>query len=395
MPPRSTAVISAMGCISPMGSNAAATRQSLRDGRDGVREVDLFSTARFRCHRAGHVPEDFEGRAATICLKSRGWPRAAKLVLIAISEALDRRPDFQPDVVIAGTTSGGMDFGEQFFRGFESGLSAITARQLTRGYVPHQPVIDVLEHFGIAAPIRVISNACASGTNAIGVAANLVRRGQAERVLALGFDALAELVFAGFDALQASTSETCRPFDSGRSGLVLGEGAAAFCIERGDEVPDNLILAGVAGYGCANDNFHLTKPDPSGIGPRLSMERALTDAGWDAGSLDYLNAHGTGTPFNDASEAEAIRAVCPEVPFSSTKAMTGHALGAAGAIEAAFCLHAMGGEFLPPNIHLQSPMSGLNIVANESRPASVRRVISNSFGFGGSNASILFEKWHR
>jgi 3-oxoacyl-[acyl-carrier-protein] synthase II len=125
------------------------------------------------------------------------------------------------------------------------------------------------------------------------------------------------------------------------------------------------------------------------------MERALTDAGWDAGSLDYLNAHGTGTPFNDASEAEAIRAVCPEVPFSSTKAMTGHALGAAGAIEAAFCLHAMGGEFLPPNIHLQSPMSGLNIVANESRPASVRRVISNSFGFGGSNASILFEKWHR
>jgi len=393
MAPSSVAVITAMGCISPVGADAASTCTGLRAGRDGVRGIDLFPTGRFRSRCAGQVPADLEQRTAAISEKAVGWPRAGKLVLIAIAEAFHARPEFCPDVVIAGTTSGGMDFGEEFFRGLAGGMSQRRARELTRHYVPQQPVIDVLEHFGITAPVRVISNACASGTNALGIAANLVRRGQARRVLAIGFDALAELVFAGFDALQASTSETCRPFDCDRTGLVLGEGAAAFFLEARDDVPGDSVLATVAGYGCANDNFHLTKPDPSGLGPRLSMERALADAGWNADSLDYLNAHGTGTPFNDACEAEAIRAVCPEVPMSSTKAMTGHALGAAGAIEAAFCIHAIRGGFLPPNIHLQTPMPRLRIVENVAQTASVRRVISNSFGFGGSNASILFEKW--
>lgn len=380
-----------MGCVSPMGCDAAATREALREGCAGVREVTLFSTAKFRSHVAGHVPEDFEERAVAIAAKSRAWPRAAKLVLIALAESLSARPGFAPDVVVAGTTSGGMDFGEQFYRGVLGGMGGRTARNLARRYVPHQPARDALDVFGIATPLRVISNACASGTNALGVAARLVACGHSRSAMAIGFDALTELVFAGFDALQASTPEVCRPFDANRSGLVLGEGAAVFLIERASEAP--AALATVAGYGCANDNFHLTKPDPSGVGPLRSMQRGLAQAGWEVASLDYLNAHGTGTPLNDESEAEAIRAVCPHVPLSSTKAMTGHALGAAGAMEAAFCIHAMHGDFLPPNLQLENPMPGLNIVANKSRPARVRRVLSNSFGFGGSNASILLEKW--
>lgn len=378
-------VITGFGCVSPLGADASTTVRSLREGRDGIRPVDLFDTEKFRAKTAGLADPSFESRACAICAASARWPRSARLLLVAVADALAMRPDFVPDVVIAATTSGGMDFGEQFYRGAHRGRSA---RSLTRRYVPHQPALDVLAHFGIHAPVRVISNACASGTNALGTAASLVRRGQAQRVMALGYDALSEMVFAGFDALQASTPEKCRPFDIGRTGLALGEGAAAFLIEA--DAP--AALARVAGYGCANDNFHLTKPDPSGTGPRLSMERALADAEWDPATLDYANAHGTGTPFNDASEAAAIRAVCPNVPVSSTKAMTGHALGAAGAIEAAFCIHALHGGFLPPNLNLQNPEPGLTIVANASRPASVRRVVSNSFGFGGSNASVLLEQ---
>jgi 3-oxoacyl-(acyl-carrier-protein) synthase len=203
--------------------------------------------------------------------------------------------------------------------------------------------------------------------------------------LAIGFDALSEFVFAGFDSLRALTEEKCRPFDSARSGLALGEGAACFLVEDFSEAS----LAIIPGWGLANDNHHLTQPNPDGSGPRLSMRRALADAGWE--TVDYINAHGTGTPFNDASEAAAIREVCPQVPVSSTKGMTGHALGAAGAIEAAFCVLAMEGGFLPPNTNLRESDSGLDIVANVARPACVRRAMSNSFGFGGSNASVLLE----
>jgi len=382
------AAITGMGCMSPLGCDAASTRAGLRAGTDGIRPVGLFDTSKFQSHTAGQVPEDFVDRAAAVLPASRRWPRATQILLIAVAEALSMRPGFVPDVVIAATTSGGMDFGERFYRGLGGAMTERQARELVRGYFPHQPVLDALAPFGIAAPLRVISNACASGTNAVGVAANLVRRGQAARVMAIGFDALAEMVFAGFDALRASTAEKCRPFDLERSGLVLGEGAAVFLLEAG--APD--ALATIAGYGCANDNFHLTKPEPGGAGPRLSMQRALADAGWEASSLDYANAHGTATPFNDASEAAALREVCPNVPVSSTKGMTGHALGAAGAIEAAFCVHALQGGFLPPNINLRTGEPGIDLVANVARDLNPRRAISNSFGFGGSNASIVLEK---
>ena len=379
-------VVTGFGCVSPLGCGLPATRKALRAGHDGISGVRGFSVTTFHAKTAGQVA-DLEDPG----IRGWGrWSRAAKLVLPAVREAMDSRPGFLPDIVVAGTTSGGMDLGENFFRGLSVGMSARDARRWVRGYVPQQPVRDVMAALGIDAPVRLVSNACASGTNALCLAAGLVRSGQAARVMAIGFDALSEMVFAGFDALQASTRDKCRPFDSARSGLALGEGAACFLLESDSSAQDADILASVPGWGFANDNHHLTQPSPDGSGPRRSMQRALADAGW--ATADYINAHGTGTPFNDSSEAAAIRSVCPDVPVSSTKGMTGHALGAAGAIEAAFCLIAMQDGFIPPNINLRETDSGLDVVANTARPAALRRTMSNSFGFGGSNATVLLER---
>ena len=385
-------VITGMGCVSPLGCGLPDTCRSLREGFDGISEVGLFPTGAYHSHSAGQVPPHFVEIAASLHSASREWSRAACLVLISLHEALASRPGFKPDVVVAGTTSGGMDFGEAFFRGFFSGMEPHAARRWVRGYVPQQPVIDALRVVGWDAPVRIVSNACASGTNALCLAAGLVRGERADRVLAIGFDALSELVFAGFDSLRASTMEKCRPFDSARSGLALGEGAACFLVEAAGNVDSGVVRASIPGWGFANDNHHLTQPEPGGAGPRLSMERALAEAGWNPSEVDYINAHGTGTPFNDASEAAAIRAICPETPVSSTKGMTGHALGAAGAIEATFCILAMREGFLPPNINLRGSDSGLDIIANVARPVRPRRVLSNSFGFGGANATILLER---
>jgi len=394
MPPFPPArpVVTGLGCVSPLGWDVPSTAGALKAGRDGISAVRLFPVDTFHSRTAGQVAPEFETVCEGLHLASGGWSRAAKFVFAAMHEGLASRPGFVPEIVVAGTTSGGMDFGETFFRGLSAGMPPRTARRWVRGYMPHQAVIDAMEIFDFDAPVRVVSNACSSGTNALCLAAGLVRGGRVKRAMALGFDALAELVFAGFDCLRASTTEKCRPFDSARTGLALGEGAACFLIEALDDVPRGAVRAAVAGWGFANDNHHLTQPEPSGTGPRLSMQRALADAGWVADDVDYINAHGTGTPFNDSSEAAAIRSVCPSAPVSSTKGMTGHALGAAGAIEAAFCILAMEEGFLPPNINLRETDSGLDIVANTARPARPSRVLSNSFGFGGSNATVLLEK---
>ena len=258
-------------------------------------------------------------------------------------------------------------------------------------------MIDAQETFEISAPCQVIANACASGTNAIGHAFECVRSGRYERVLTGGYDALSELVFVGFDSLQASTPEKCRPFDRHRTGMVLGEGAAILALENLDAARARgaPILAEITGYGMSTDNFHLTQPDPSGIGPRRAMERALQSAQISADSVDYINAHGTATPFNDAAEGKAIAELFGRVPISSTKSMMGHSLGAAGAVEAIICLLALQHQFVPPNINFRAPdqLADLNIVANEARRTALRTVLSNSFGFGGTNASIMMQKF--
>jgi 3-oxoacyl-[acyl-carrier-protein] synthase II len=384
----------AAGIVSPLGFGMEETFRSLREAKDCVTPVTAFPVDRCRCKTAGQVANGPLAEANRFNRHPERLHRVARMMILALKETLDQAGDFEPELTVVGTTSGGMTFGEQYYRGLKTNeLSSRHAARLIANYTPQKPVMDAQEAFGIGAPCQIIANACASGTNAIGHAFNCVKSGRYQRVLTGGYDAISELVFVGFDSLQAATPDRCRPFDRDRSGLVLGEGAAILALENFETARKRgaKILAEIIGYGISTDNFHLTQPDPSGIGPRQAMEGALNSAGITPGEIDYINAHGTATPFNDASEGKAIAELFNGVPVSSTKGMMGHSLGAAGAIEAVFSVLALQHQILPPNINFREGDAGLdlNIVANEATTASVRTVLSNSFGFGGTNASII------
>lgn len=388
--------VTGMGVVSPLGIGISETLSSLRENRDCVAPVTAFDVSDTRSKTAGHVPIDF------LASEGRRHPRlhpAAHMLAVALQEALAGFRNGVAELFIAGTTSGGMSFGEQFFRNLLAKRGKRFNARLVGNYMPQKPVLDALAIAGLRIPIQVIANACATGTNAIGHAFTLVRSGRHKAVLAGGYDALSELVFVGFDALQASTPEKIRPFDANRSGLVLGEGAAVLALEEMEHARDRgaHILGEITGYGVSTDTYHLTQPHPSGIGPKLAMQRAIDSAGRQPTEIDYVNAHGTATQFNDATEGVAISEIFGDVPVSSTKSMMGHALGAAGAIEAAFSLLALQHQFLPPNINTvqPDPQNTFSIVANHSRSAEIRVVVSNSFGFGGTNAAIVLESARR
>jgi 3-oxoacyl-[acyl-carrier-protein] synthase II len=391
---RARVAVVGAGVVSPLGFGLEETLRSLREAKDCVSPVTAFPVDHCRCQTAGQVANGPLAAANEHASHPERLHRVARMMILAMKEALAQAGDFRPELTVVGTTSGGMTFGEQYYRSLKgNGASSRRAPTLIANYTPQKPVMDAQEAFGISAPCQVIANACASGTNAIGHAFNCIRSGRYQCVLTGGYDAISELVFVGFDSLQAATPERCRPFDRERSGLVLGEGAAILALENLESARNRgaTILAEIIGYGISTDNFHLTQPDPSGIGPRQAMEGALASAGIEPSEIDYINAHGTATPFNDASEGKAIAELFSGVPVSSTKGMMGHSLGAAGAIEAIFSLLALQHQLLPPNINFREGDAGLdlNIVANESKTAAVRTVLSNSFGFGGTNASII------
>ncbi len=387
----------AAGVVSPLGFGLTETLDSLRNSRNCISPVTRFSVGQCRCKTAGQVSDDRLLATQAEVPRSRRLHRASHMMIQALAEVVAQEPHFEPELTVIGTTSGGMSYGEHYYRSLRQAGDLRHAATWIANYPAQKPVIDAQESFGISSPCQVIANACASGTNAIGHAFECVRSGRYQRVLAGGYDALSELVFTGFDSLQASTPEKCRPFDRHRTGMVLGEGAALLALENLDSAQRRgaPVLAEIIGYGISTDNFHITQPDPSGIGPRQAMERAVQSAHVAENEIDYINAHGTATLFNDAAEGKAINRLFNGVPVSSTKSMMGHSLGAAGAIEAVVCLLALQHQFLPPNINFRAADDDLdlNIVANESRPAVLRTVLSNSFGFGGTNASILMRRF--
>src|SRR5213082_9581 len=386
----------AAGVVSPLGFGLRETLDSLREGRDCIAPVTRFSVAECRCKTAGQVADERLINDQPEAGRARRLHRASFMMIYALKEALAQEPRFKPELTVVGTTSGGMSYGEDYYRSLYRRDSLRDSPAWIANCPAQKPVIDAQEVFEISAPCQVIANACASGTNAIGHAFECVRSGRYERVLAGGYDALSELVFVGFDSLQASTPEKCRPFDRDRTGMVLGEGAAILALENLEDARarDARILGEIIGYGISTDNHHLTQPDPSGSGPRRAMEQALDSAGRSAEEVNYINAHGTATPFNDAAEGKAIAELFGSIPVSSSKSMIGHSLGAAGAIEAVVCLLALQAQLLPPNINFRRPDQDLDldIVANKSREAKIDIVLSNSFGFGGTNASILIQK---
>jgi 3-oxoacyl-[acyl-carrier-protein] synthase II len=393
----SRVAVTGAGMVSPLGFGLSETVDSLREARDCITPVTRFSVNQCRCKTAGQVPDERLLKEQRMSNREKRLHRASHMMIRALAEALEDRPGFKPELTVIGTTSGGMSYGEDYYRSLHRNGNLRHSPTWVSNYTAQKPVIDAQEAFGISAPCQVIANACASGTNAIGHAYECVRSGRYQKVLTGGYDALSELVFVGFDSLQAATPEKCRPFDRHRTGMVLGEGAAVLVLENLDVARETgtAVLAEIIGYGISTDNFHMTQPNPSGIGPRQAMERALRSAHLAADKVDYINAHGTATAFNDAAEGKAVGELFDGVPVSSTKSMMGHSLGAAGAIEAIICLLALQNQFLPPNINFRASDEGLdlNVVANEARPMTLRTVLSNSFGFGGTNASILIQKF--
>src|SRR5205809_367897 len=394
--PERVAVVAA-GVVSPLGFGLAETLNSLRRAKDCITSVTRFSVADCRCKTAGQISDERLLAGLNKKLRAKCLHRASHMMIQALREAVMQAPQFEPELTVIGTTSGGMSYGEQYYRSLFRSGDLRQAPTWIANYPAQKPVIDAQEEvLGMSVPCQVIANACASGTNAIGHAFECVRSGRYQRVLTGGYDALSELVFTGFDSLQASTPEKCRPFDRNRAGMVLGEGAAILALENLELAQERsaFVLAEIVGYGISTDNFHISQPDPSGVGPQQAMEWALQSAEISADQVDYINAHGTATIFNDAAEGKAISQLFNGVPVSSTKSMMGHSLGAAGAIEAVISLLSLRHQFLPPNINFDAldDCLDLNVVANESRPAVVRMALSNSFGFGGANASILMRR---
>lgn len=387
--------ITAAGIVSPLGIGLSETLESLQSARDCIGPVRLFDVSQCRSKTAGQV--DDTRLVEADCRHGDELHRASRMMITAAREAMEADPGFSPDTMVIGTTSGGMSFGEAFYRSLIARADRTRRAAWLANYAPQKPVLDTQAAFGFSVPCQIIANACASGSNAVGHAFQLIRNGIRTRILAGGYDAISELVFTGFDSLQAATPERCRPFDKARSGLALGEGAAVLALEELESAKTRgaTVLGEVTGYGISTDNHHLTQPHPSGIGPLQAMQRALESAALQPDQIDYINAHGTATPFNDATEGAAIAQLFgSQVPVSSTKSLMGHSLGAAGAIEAVISLLALQHQFLPPNANFQErdPQWDIRIVANRAVAASVRRVISNSFGFGGTNASLVLEE---
>src|ERR1044071_2348186 len=308
--------VTAAGVISPLGFGLAETFESLRSAQDCVTPVMRFSVTQCRCKTAGQISDSrlFANHVQTP--HSRRLHRASYMMIQALQEVIMQQPEFEPELTVVGTTSGGMSYGERYYRSLRRAGDLRHAPTWIANYPPQKPVIDAQTAFGISAPCQVIANACASGTNAIGHAFECVRSGRYDRVLTGGYDAISELVFVGFDSLQASTPEKCRPFDRQRSGMTLGEGAAVLALENLESAQARgaNILAEIIGYGISTDNFHMTQPNPTGAAPRQAMEAALRSAGISAETVDYINAHGTATLFNDAAEGKAISELFGHVP---------------------------------------------------------------------------------
>lgn len=397
--PRARAAITGVGVISAIGAGRAAFASSLREGRSGLGELTLFALAGARSIVAGQAPEpELPGIGPRALLS-----RADRLALFAASEALEDAGlaalERQTCAVVVGTGTGGIAVTERYL---ESRARRGEARTPARWLLSHQPAnaADLIaSRLGVRGPRLSLMTACSSSATAIGIGLDLIRRGRARWVLAGGTESLCRLSVGGFSALRALDPGPCRPFHAERRGLTLGDGAAFLVLERLDDARARgaRVRAELAGYGVSADAYHLTAPAPDGRGATEAMQAALRDAELGPEAVDYVNAHGTGTPHNDPVEIAALRSVfgARRLAVSSTKAMTGHTLGAAGAIEAAVCVAALELGFLPPTLRLDTvdpACAGYDLVPGASRPASIGVAISNSFAFGGNNTTLVLRR---
>ena len=397
-------VITGAGIITALGHGWRSNAEGFRSGRTAFRPVTLFDVSKQRVKVAAEI--DLPTALPKTRLSARHanrMERAAKFLLLAAFEAWQQaRWQASDDLpFVLGTTSGGMSLGEDYYRQAIQTPGSFR-RQATRvtHYQAQRQALDVADALGFSGPITIIANACASGANAIGHAWELVRSGRSDRVLAGGYDALSQLVFAGFDSLQALSATSCRPFDAQRDGLALGEGAGVLTLESLEHAQRRgaPIFGEIVGYGAATDSHHLTQPHPQGDAAYSTMTAATAIAKIEPEKIGYLNAHGTGTLLNDAAEAAAINRwagpAASRIRVSSTKASIGHLLGAAGAVETVVCLMALREQWIPPSLSLQTPDPVCSFrVVNRPEDAAVDYALTNSFGFGGANATLILRRW--
>ncbi len=394
-------VVTGMGVVCALGQGIEDTWKNLLAAEDGAGPVTVFDVAGCRCQRAAEVRTKWL-EADPAC--GRKLSRASRLAIPAARQALAQAGLSDSAArngmaLSVATTAGAMQWGEEFLRGLVANRPGGLLRRIARQQ-PQQQLLDLQDALKFRAGItNIIGNACASGANAIGHAADLLLTGQTEVVLTGGYEALSELLFLGFDCLRATSATSCRPFDENRDGLLLGEGAAFLVLEVADHAARRgaPALARLAGYGHATDLNHLTQPAPDGKALASALRGAARRARVAPAEIGYVNAHGTGTPLNDTAETAAFTdffgSALADVRVSSTKAALGHALGAAGAIEAIITVQALRSRSLPPQIATRVPMPAMAsslVPAKGWAAPELRCAASVNLGFGGSNAALIF-----
>ena len=400
-PQRETRIaVTGIGVVCAIGRDQHEVWRALEAAQDGIRPLSRFPGETFPTSIAAEVAADVLALTGRSRNELKRLSRTDLLAVAAVREAVEQAGGLgalprERTAVSSGTSTGGLLEGEQFFfqRKREGAAKARVSPVLQQP--TSAPSDAVAKVFGFGGGVFSNATACASGGAAIGIAADLLRSGHADAAIAGGSDALCRLTYSGFNVLQAVDARPCTPFDAGRQGITLGEGAGYLVLERWDDAVKRgaTILAELGGYGASCDAHHPTAPAEDGRGAAAAMRGALRDGAVEATTVDYINAHGTGTLLNDSAESQAILSVVGNsTPTSSSKSFFGHTLGAAGGIEAVVSVLALLNQTAPPTLRFADGGEAcpLDYIPGEARRLPMNQILSNTFGFGGSNVSLLF-----
>jgi 3-oxoacyl-[acyl-carrier-protein] synthase II len=401
-------VITGLGTVNAVAKGVPEFYSALRKGECGIGPVTVFDTTDFRTQTGGEVknftPLDMIPHEFSLKRMSRSDLMAMAAALEALKDAglLPVPDDLLEDTgVVIGGGAGGMLEGEAAYRHHLKGAGQGVLFSRFASFCCAASADHIASKLGLMGPKTTFMTACSSGATAIGYARDLIRGGMANIIISGGTEPLSRITYAAFNALKAVDLEYCKPFDKNRQGLSLGEGAGIMILESLNHARRRgaRIYGEVLGYGVSCDAHHMTAPDPEASGAVRCMQAALQDAGVHPELVDYVNAHGTATPANDLMQTKGIKEVfgkrAYEIPVSSTKSMTGHTLGAAGALEAVATVLGISEQFAPPTIHRRTPdpECDLDYVTEGFRPLEINIALSNSFAFGGNNTAIILGRF--
>ncbi len=405
-------VITGMGVVHSLGCGLDVFWNAIRDGRNGISLVTKFDTSNYDAKVAAEIknfePTDYidKKEAKRMDVFTQYALAAAKMAFEMSGLDMEKEDKFRAGCIVSSGIGGIQTLEDQHQVLATKGPGRVSPFFIT-SMIANMAAGRIAIEFGLQGFNECVVTACASGNNAIGDAFKVIQRGDADIMVTGGSEsAITPLSFAGFCSNKALSTNpdpntACRPFDKDRDGFIMGEGAAILILEEYEHAKKRgaVILGEVSGYGCTCDAYHITAPAPDGIGGIKSMQLAIADAGIKPEDIGYINAHGTSTPLNDVGETKVIKSVFGDHAYklavSSTKSMTGHLLGAAGAIEAVITAMALKDGILPPTInHVNpDPECDLDYVPNKSRPADIRYALSNALGFGGHNAALVMKKY--